>query len=543
MKKIQNIYLDAIYNDNKLQIGLRTQGDTVWNYDYIPVSLNKIQKNCMAIINFMNKTSRSGANPQTLLSLKAMGSQICDLLIPTDYKDFIRNTDAENLLINIDDHLVQIPWELLCVDDQFFCQRFSMGRSVKIKQKLKTSSERRFKTPINMWIICNPDIDLEKPDWEATEICKNIDKINKKYGKKIIASLDTEKTPDDVKTSIKEYDFIHYAGHGDYDSKSPGKSGWRLLDGTFMANDIEQIAGGNPMPLLVFSNACQSTRTEQWDNKTKNNQGSFGLANSFMISGVKHYIGPLWDVPDEPASNFSIQFYKYITQGYSVGNAIKNARNEMIRNNDLDVSWASYILYGDPTLCYFQTNEVNCSIDNQQKIRSHKSSNVHKKNISESPKTKYKIFSYLKWIFLILITANLIYLTHFLLSNRKIDINQEHIYKLMVFEKENDDKIDKLIDEISSKIDKSIIEFKQNTNDEWTSKPLRISIVAGETFNYFISQGFCFDAASAIENELLKLSRVKVLDRFKLKTIMREYKLILSNLVQNNERKNNKGWC
>jgi len=535
MKITNNIYLEASHSGNKLQIGLRTQGDAVWNYEYVLISLDNIQNSCQSIIEIMNKTSRRGANSQTLSSLKKKGTQLCDLLIPTDFKEFLRNSNAKHLLIYIDDHLVQIPWELLCVGDQFFCERFSMGRSVKIKQKLKTNIERVLTKPITLWIICNPDKDLEKPGWEVTEICKQIDITNKQYGRKIEASLDVEQSPDDVKTSIKEYDFVHYAGHGDYNSTSPGKSGWRLLDGIFMGNDIEQISGGTPMPALVFSNACQSTRTEKWENNEFTNKGSFGLANSFMRSGVKHYIGPFWDIPDEPASEFSIQFYKYLIMGNSVGNAIKKTRIEMLNNNKCDVSWASYILYGDPTVNYLQTNEEESFHNNQYKTRSQKAFEQTNKNLSESSNSKFSIISYLKWFILLCILANISYLGYITLSDKN-DISPDHIYKLMEIEKEKDDKIDQLMNEINARIDKSSFKFKQITKDDWTCQPLRISIVVGETFNFFINQGLCFDVASAIESELLKVSRVKVLDRLELKTILREYKLILSNLVKDNER-------
>ena len=107
------------------------------------------------------------------------------------------------------------------------------------------------------------------------------------------------------------------------------------------------------MPALIFSNACQSARTEEWDIKEHFQDEIFGLANAFILSGVKHYVGTFWEIPDEPGSRFALEFYKALLSGMTIGRAVRESRLALIRQyGEETIVWGSYILYGDPTFKY-----------------------------------------------------------------------------------------------------------------------------------------------------------------------------------------------
>ena len=67
-----------------------------------------------------------------------------------------------------------------------------------------------------------------------------------------------------MKKNLRDYDVVHYAGHGDYHSDNPAESGWLLKDGRLKASEISAMGGLQPMPSLVFSNACQTGQTGEW---------------------------------------------------------------------------------------------------------------------------------------------------------------------------------------------------------------------------------------------------------------------------------------
>ena len=118
------------------------------------------------------------------------------------------------------------------------------------------------------------------------------------------------------------------------------------------------MAGAKPFPALVFSNACQSGQTEEWKISEGYSKRIYGLANAFLLAGVQHYIGTFWEILDRPGSLFSREFYRAMTEGCPIGEAVKKARMSLIREYGEDtIVWASYMLYGDPTFSYLDVSE------------------------------------------------------------------------------------------------------------------------------------------------------------------------------------------
>jgi tetratricopeptide (TPR) repeat protein len=158
-----------------------------------------------------------------------------------------------------------------------------------------------------------------------------------------------------VKTALSQYDVLHYAGHADYDLQEPARGGWRLADGKLTAQDILQLGQAAPLPALVFCNACQSGQTQAWTMHQAAEQGIYGLANAFLLAGAQHYIGSFWELPDQPGATFAIAFYRALAQGVGVGEALRRARQALAeRHGEDSVVWASYVLYGDPTVRYLE---------------------------------------------------------------------------------------------------------------------------------------------------------------------------------------------
>jgi hypothetical protein len=126
-----------------------------------------------------------------------------------------------------------------------------------------------------------------------------------------------------------------------------------LKDARLKAAEISAMGGLQPMPSLVFSNACQSGHSGEWRIKEEDEQQIFGLANAYLLSGVQHYIGTFWEILDEPSSQFAKLFYGSLSQGESVGEAVRKAREKLIEaHGEETIVWAGYMLYGDPTFAF-----------------------------------------------------------------------------------------------------------------------------------------------------------------------------------------------
>ncbi len=358
--KEKTIHLEITRESDAIKIGLHETEEVIWRYESVPVPIARIETRCKEMLEDLNRASRNGGGRQAYEKLKTLGRMLCDELLTREIKDILSATDAEYLMLRLDDNLVHIPWELICLDQEFLCQRFATGRVVKTRQEIAKTLPRNLSRPLKMWILADPGGDLDVADTEGLKIFQEMARMNGKAAI-IDPALDSEISADDIRACLKDYDFVHFAGHVDYDGANPGKGGWRLAEGHFTAEDIDRMAGGAPMPTLVFSNACQSARTEVWDWKGDSNgqSGSYGLGNAFLRSGVKHYVGTSWEIMDEPSSYFAQTFYAHLRAGKSTGEAIRSARTEMADQFGLDICWVSYILYGDPTVRYFR-NEQNC---------------------------------------------------------------------------------------------------------------------------------------------------------------------------------------
>jgi len=337
----------------KLSVFERQRGEekTVSQYDVVKLDDNLIKTQCEEIVGLLNRANKRGkVSKEILKQLQSAGQILFDHLLTQEAKERIIHSQAEHLLIRMDDRLVHIPWELLFDGQQFFCQRFGMGRIVSTRQKVAEASDRHIGKPLRMLVVADPRSDLPASKTEGVHIRDELDREHES----INVNLKTSEVPVNyVKSKIRNYDVVHYAGHADYDREDPAKSGWLLSDGKLSSNEIHNMTGKKPMPALVFANGCQSGQTEEWQIDSGYEKDIFGLANAFLVSGVQHYIGTFWDILDDPGRDFALSFYQEMVAGYSVGESMRRARLHLIDKYGEDtIVWASYMLYGDPSYSY-----------------------------------------------------------------------------------------------------------------------------------------------------------------------------------------------
>ncbi|MFH1479808.1 MAG: CHAT domain-containing protein, partial [Pseudomonadota bacterium] len=349
------LQLEITREEDRLKISAYEQSagevSTIRRYEEIPVPMEKLGVRCREVVETLNKANRRGRmTREVLVKLREIGQVFCDELFTLDVKEKIKETNADHLILNLDDQLVHIPWELLHEGKQFLCQRFNMGRLVKTRQSVQGIRNRVLARPLKMLILADPKGDLKGAYQEGSQIRDYFDR-----GKDFINVLlrSDNITPDYIKEKIRNFDLVHFAGHADYNQQDPEESGWRLTSGTLQAREIIKMAGTAAMPALIFSNACQSARTEEWNIEEYFQDEIFGLANAFILAGVKHYVGTFWEILDEPSRRFAMEFYKHLFSDMSIGEAIRQARMTLIKEyGEETIVWGSYLLYGDPTYNY-----------------------------------------------------------------------------------------------------------------------------------------------------------------------------------------------
>lgn len=351
------IHLEIAREGNRLKIGAHERTDdeesTLRHYEEISVSMETVDARCHELVETLNRANRRGlVSREVLLKLREIGQVLHDELFSLQVKETLKNTQAQYLILNIDDHLVHIPWELLYDGREFLCLRFNMGRLVKTRQSLQARKGRSPGRPLKMLVLADPKSDLKGAYAEGTTIRDFMDRKKEMVN----VSLRADKiSRDSVMERMGNFDLVHFAGHADYNAAKPEESGLRLSDGALTTRDIMKMAESTPMPALVFSNACQSARTEAWSLGDAYQEEIFGLANALLLAGVKHYVGTFWEILDKPSSRFALAFYQELIAGKSVGEAVRGARAALIREHGEEtIVWASYVLYGDPASVYIQ---------------------------------------------------------------------------------------------------------------------------------------------------------------------------------------------
>jgi len=337
------LVLEISRRDQELSMSLFAQegsSPTVRHYSQRMVSAAEIDKLCVEVSRALNRSQKpSNASLGGGDFFKNTGQLLWDHLLTRQVKESLRAFSGKGLVLSLDEELIHIPWELLYTGEDFLCLKFRMGRLIKSRQQYGQTNYRAFSGSKKMLVLANPTDDLKSAYSEGLLIKNKFDRKRKDI------SIDFKSTYIDklyVKKNLNDYDIVHFAGHCEFDKNNLKKSGWVLSDGIFNSHDITALGEGRTLPSLVFSNACLSA-------------DSHNLAPAFLFSGVRHYLGTIWRISDPVGLDFAQSFYTHLINGRAIGECVRLARMKLIRDYGAGgLTWASYLLYGDPDLVMFR---------------------------------------------------------------------------------------------------------------------------------------------------------------------------------------------
>lgn len=293
--------------------------------------------------------------------LRRIGETFFLQFFPEAIQKRLRDNDHGFLFLHLDHSLRNIPWGLLHDGNCFLADKFYIGKNVSGYWRDTARAER---DRLRVLIIADPTEDLE---WARLE------------GEGLFDSLSAEISPDllDVHflagsritklgllNAIKDRDIIHYTGHLYYHPNQE-ESGWLLADNKVLrAREIEKSGCS---PFLVFSNSCLSSPMSINTNGANGANGANGsdipevfrfndMAAAFLKAGIGNYIGTNWEIEDNDKTlEFSLNFYRSILEGKSVGEALYEARSQARHTySSGDITWANYVLHGNPMARIFR---------------------------------------------------------------------------------------------------------------------------------------------------------------------------------------------
>jgi len=288
--------------------------------------------------------------------LQGLGQKLYRLLIPNRLKEEIdRHPDVPMVVITNDREL---SWELMCHDNFIALDRplarMPVGRFAY--RGAPSTDHGKLYRRVALIASTGRDRELAGAGREVTRIKQGL--IEAWHDKVVIDTFVTGEGAGadgrgfDTVLESSEYDIVHYAGHARFDHRRPDQSAL-ILDGPeeCSAQKIHRLLSGSP---LVFLNACETARLSEPGGPAPGD-GSYegdpkeGLASAFLYRGAVGCIGNVWLVPDRVAAHFAIVFYNGVLNGEPLGAAMLSARRSTAHRFK-DLSWASFVFYGDPGL-------------------------------------------------------------------------------------------------------------------------------------------------------------------------------------------------
>jgi hypothetical protein len=274
--------------------------------------------------------------------IKGLGHYIYENIIPLEIRSTLKTIPRDSvILLDLDDNASMVPWELIHSERNFLCLDYVLSRTKPDKIRGVNSKVKA----IPLLLIADPTGDLYGSQIEANYIIGQVRGTNirvSRYGSEITKKKYLEL----LKSGT--YEIIHYSGHSG-SSTDPGKSHHKFMDGDLFGFEIEKVKGIK-MPMLVFSNSCQSAEL----NLEHDEVGNTSLAGSYLSAGVSSSIAAIWFVSDDGAAQFSSDFYRFMIFGSTLGESLLRARRNSYKKWGLqDYIWGSYIFYGDPYVRFF----------------------------------------------------------------------------------------------------------------------------------------------------------------------------------------------
>lgn len=142
-------------------------------------------------------------------------------------------------------------------------------------------------------------------------------------------------------------DVVHLAAHGLYDPASPLFSRIALAaggnqDGNLTVQDILSNVDLSGVNLVVLS-ACQTAIGAR-----SGGDEIVGLTRALLYAGTPGVVSTLWNISDAASAGLMEEFYRRLTGGASVAEALRHAQLAVKQRYSDPKYWAAFTLAGDP---------------------------------------------------------------------------------------------------------------------------------------------------------------------------------------------------
>ncbi|HJU90741.1 MAG TPA: CHAT domain-containing protein [Gemmatimonadaceae bacterium] len=147
------------------------------------------------------------------------------------------------------------------------------------------------------------------------------------------------------RTPLSDFDVLHFATHALVDDRSMTRSALALAPGD---GESGFVGPGDLATLaldaaLVVLSACRSAGGVVVDG-----EGVQGLTAPLLEAGARSVVATQWRIGDRSTVDFVDEFYRELSRGRPVVDALREAKAQAIRRGVPAREWAAFIAVGDP---------------------------------------------------------------------------------------------------------------------------------------------------------------------------------------------------
>lgn len=249
-----------------------------------------------------------------------------------------------------------VPWELLRVGDEFFGDRFAVGRVVSdVDVSPDVSAAIPHSTVAS--VLVSAAWELVSANTERTIVERRLRQLSHDFPALVqMPSMPTGPlTLAMMRQTLEESGWLHFAGHATEVADQRVLRLQEALDRSTGISMVEQLTPADLQDLCrtpdaVFLNACGALQIPE----NEEGRPQMSLVSEFLRHGTQWLLGSIAPMLDSQTRCFTTEFYDAILTGCSVAEALRRARLEARRSlGPHNVLPLSYVLYGDPSTSPF----------------------------------------------------------------------------------------------------------------------------------------------------------------------------------------------
>jgi CHAT domain-containing protein len=258
---------------------------------------------------------------------------LTDVFLGRDGRALVERLDPTALLLDVDETILNLPWELLGATSRrsgsAFALRAPFGRTVTTRLvPAPTRSPVGEDPAIRILAIENPSDDLTATAGEVDAIVAlegNVGGVDVS----VTALRGADVTRADVRKALRDesYDILHFAGHASFDTAN-GEARIVLQGADLTADDVLKLPWAAP-PYIVVNSACESAQALPGRRLVSRSGHGNGMAAAFLARGCEAYLGHLFPIADERAATFAGAFYTALFERRNLGLAVLDARRAL----------------------------------------------------------------------------------------------------------------------------------------------------------------------------------------------------------------------